>query len=327
MESGPLVSVIIPTFRRFGPLLDTIEDLQGQKDCQFELVIADQNEAWPEEWKAARDQAAGAENVKWLRLKNGAVAARNEAVRQSKGEILLFVDDDVSIKDPWFIARHVKNYELAEISAVLGCEIVRPSDEVRARLETEHRRKTTPERVHSADDWIDKAFVWQCLNFSRDGHRRVFVASFCTCNGSARRSAFLDIGGFDECFAGYSYGDDYDFAIRFTEAGYKIVYDPTAALIHLQSPIGGLRIVDQHEQDRRQFDLAVCSWLFLLRHSRKGVRRRLYYDYLLRRTVLLKQNIARPDRQFKAWTMLLRSYRVAVSRERNRLERREERKN
>lgn len=316
MESGPLVSVIIPTFRRFGPLLDTIEDLRRQKDCRFELVIADQNESWPEEWEAARDKAADAENVKWLQLENGVVAARNEAVRQSNGEILLFVDDDVSIKDPWFIARHAKNYELPDVSAVLGCEIVEPDRERQSLLEAEHQLKSAPLAPPAAQGWSERSAAWECIHFSRDSVRRVWVASFCTCNASVRRTAFEAIGGFDESFAGYSYGDDYDFAIRFVEAGFRIVYDPTAALIHLKSPIGGLRINDQHEQDRRQFDLAVCAWLLLIRHQQRGVRRVMFFRYLLRGTVLLKRNLTRPDRQVKAWLTLLKSYRVAARRER-----------
>ena len=74
-----------------------------------------------------------------------------------------------------------------------------------------------------------------------------------------RRSEFLRVPGFDENFTANSYGDDYDLAIRLAEQGGKTVYDPMAALTHLQVPAGGLRLKDASnaftEKDKA---LSVC---------------------------------------------------------------------
>ncbi len=146
----------------------------------------------------------------------------------------------------------------------------------------------------------------QALGFDRDSSRRVWVTTFCTCNGSIRRDAFLAVGGFDENFTGNSYGDDYDLAIRLDAAGYRIVFDPEAALVHLRVPVGGLRLSDS-ANSFNEFDRALSSWIFVLRHGR-GRMPSLLYRHLLRKTVLMKRNVVRPWRQPAVWAGLIRAY-------------------
>lgn len=45
-----------------------------------------------------------------------------------------------------------------------------------------------------------------------------------------RRSAFLEVGGFDEAF--FLYFEDIDFCMRVGERGHRVVYDPTVTLVH-----------------------------------------------------------------------------------------------
>lgn len=48
----PRISVILPTYRRFEPLLDTAGSLLSQLYEHFEIIVADQNPEWPEELKS-----------------------------------------------------------------------------------------------------------------------------------------------------------------------------------------------------------------------------------------------------------------------------------
>lgn len=107
--SSPLsLSVIIPTYRRFGPLLETLEDLAAQSwDTQtissVEIIIADQNPEWPEEFQEQKSTFTTQDNICWMTLETpGVVNARNSAVEKSTGEILLFLDDDVRILNQRF---------------------------------------------------------------------------------------------------------------------------------------------------------------------------------------------------------------------------------
>jgi glycosyltransferase involved in cell wall biosynthesis len=214
--------------------------------------------------------------------------ARNLAAAKSQGEILLFLDDDVVIPNRKFISRHVANYRDAKISSVTGREL--HADQ--AETDAVPADGALPGRPSEEDTplWSTKPAVFHALFFDRNSALRYEVATFCTCNGSIRRSEFLRVGGFDENFSGNSYGDDYDLAVRLSEAHGKLVYDPQAALIHLQAPLGGLRLKDPRNTFSEK-DKALSACLFFLRHSRKGCRWHLLYHHLFRKTVLLRRNL------------------------------------
>ena len=266
---------------------------------RYEIVVADQNSDWPEECDPQRNALRSHAKVQWLNLSQPAVVpARNEAVRQSRGEILVFVDDDVHITDSSFITRHVVNYVTGEIAAVAGREM-KPTD-------------PSP-RLHPANGIASDATasgrppIETIIGFDRNTTRRVEACVWSTCNCSVRRDVFLLMRGFDENFTGNSYGDDSDFALRLHKAGGRIVYDPTAALVHLSAPMGGLRLSDQTNSTSHT-DRVLSGWLFYLRHSRPGYRWTVLRSQILRRTVLLRANVIRPWRQFGAWWGLIRGY-------------------
>src|SRR5262249_48468496 len=140
------------------------------------------------------------------------------------------------------LARHAANYDDGSLSAVVGREL--RADQAGSSAVPKDADLPGDPASEKPQHWSDKPPVFQALSFDRNSDRRVFVHTFCTCNSSIRRSEFLRVGGFDEHFTGNSYGDDYDLAIRLAEEGGKSVYDPLAALIHLQVPVGGLRLKD-----------------------------------------------------------------------------------
>lgn len=165
-------------------------------------------------------------------------------------------------------------------------------------------RLPPPPETHAArpqlDDDLSQALpLTQCLSFDR--HTRLspaIVCHFCTCNGSIRRNAFVAADGFDERFQGNSYGDDYDLALRLHTLGYRLAFDPSPWLIHLQAPIGGLRIADPLNPFSYK-DRAISRCLFLLRHGRPP-----WLWYLLasavRTTVLTRSNIHHPGKLLAA---------------------------
>lgn len=300
-----MVSVIIPTYRRFEPLLNTLATLLQQDYEDFELIVIDQNPEWP---PSLRDRAADLKQdlrLRWLSLPSpGVVGARNEGVVRSIGDILLFVDDDVAIDDPHFIASHVINYQHPDISAVAGREL---SPE-------QHQRNCTGEPPATSDRLTDLPGQWspapplqQILSFGRSGATRCQVCTFSTCNGSIRRSAFFAVGGFDENYEGNSYGDDYDLALRLNSAGFRIIYDPRPALVHLRIPVGGLRLSDPNNIFSEK-SKALCSCIFFLRYVERPLFFTLLYKHVLRKTVLLRRNITRPWRQFRAWAGLFAAF-------------------
>jgi GT2 family glycosyltransferase len=294
----PQVSVILPTYRRCEPLLRSLEDLLAQDGVRFEIIVADQNPQWPAELVAERDRRQADPRVIWLKIPSpGVVAARHAAVAIARGDILLFVDDDVFVPSRQLMANHVKRLADASIAAVAGRERfttddVPPDEPVDAVL--------APPAPAPAQ-WSP---LEQALRFNRNGEQPQRVCTFSTCNGAIRKSAFLAVGGFDESFTGNSYGDDYDLALRLEKAGYSIVYEPRAWLIHRRVPAGGLRLTDR-ANPVRWTATARTAWLFVLRHGHRGLYRELIYSHVLRKTILFRPNLERPWRQPRAVAALV----------------------
>ena len=295
----PQVSVVVPSYRRFAPLLDTIDDLLGQRNVDFEILVVDQNEEWPAEFESRRSALMEDMRVHWFEKVNpGVVAARNMAAREARGEIIVFVDDDVAIEQDDFLLQHQECYSDSSVAAVTGAELYADSDAIALFRSADFAEPALDSR------WTRLSYLEQVLSFPRSGRQETVVCSFCTCNGSVRRSEFWSVGGFDNAFRGNAYGDDYDFAIRLASRGAKVIYSPRPWLIHLQAPLGGLRLSDQRNPASRQ-DQVFSPLLFFFRHVTRGWFWHLFYRHVLRKTVLRRDNVINPVSHLLTWLALI----------------------
>jgi len=281
------VSVIIPTYRRPEPLRDVLADLGALAPVRAEVLVVDQSPTPCLE----REQFTLANGfpVRVLRRPPGVVAARNFAAAEARHEILLFLDDDVRIADPGFLAWHLANYEDPAVDAVCGQELIGP-----------HFAVEPPDRSQFASLYEEAEF------FSRGSSEKRPVAHLSTCNCSIRRNAFERVGGFDPIFTGNSYGDDTDLAIRVARAGMRILFDPQASVRHLHWQAGGLRLSDQTNV-ATEFDKHFSSWLVYYRHVPPLWRRWFLWHRILRRRLFLRQSF----RQLHRWPAILRGIQLS----------------
>jgi GT2 family glycosyltransferase len=299
-----MISVVVPTFHRFEWLIQTVRDLLGQEYPAFEIVVADQNAAWPPEHRRDLEEIKADPRVRWLILESpGVVAARNRAVAASVGSLILFVDDDVRIPHSRLFSAHAERFEDPRVAAVVGRE--------RHENDAGIGGASSPRESRHVSAGLSP--LQQALTFDRNSDTEATICTFSTCNGSIRRSAFLAVDGFDELFTGNSYGDDYDLALRLHARGYEIVYEPAAWLIHCRAPLGGLRLSDPGNRPP-VLPTAQGLWLFVLRHGHRGVYRHLIVHHVLRKTVLLKQNLLRPWRAPGLIVQTLRALPAAYAR-------------
>lgn len=200
LESQPFVAVIIPTLNRYEYLKDVMEDLEKQDYKNFEVIVVDQSNPFDEEFykkfnlrlKVIYQQ----ERLLWT--------ARNNAVRATKADYLLFFDDDSRVDSNW-ITEHLKciDYFKAQISAGVSLSVVG------AKI---------PENY--------KFFRW--------------ADQFDSGNALLVRDVFKKVGMFDLNFNKQSMGDG-EFGIRSYINGIKCISNPHAKRIHLKVPAGGLR--------------------------------------------------------------------------------------
>ena len=140
----------------------------------------------------------------------GRACARNTAIREASGDLVVFLDDDMRA-DPKLIENHVRCHESNPGLAVIGNAL------------------TAPE--------LGASNVFRYLD-SRGVHKLPSNAPapsryFLTNNASVPRTALLDVGLFDEAFRSYGY-EDIEIAFRLERvAGLAFLYCPEAVAYHI----------------------------------------------------------------------------------------------
>ena len=99
MKNEPLVSIIIPTYKRSNMLSRTIESVLNQTYQNIEIIVVDDNDkntTYRKDTEIVMRKYKDNYKVKYIKHDknmNGAVA-RNTGIRVSKGEYIGFLDDD-----------------------------------------------------------------------------------------------------------------------------------------------------------------------------------------------------------------------------------------
>lgn len=268
------VSCIIPTYNRGAMVCGAIEDLLRQEPLPLEIIVADQTEEHPQAIQDRLDRLAKHPLVRYFRLPLANVSkARNLGIREARGDVLLFTDDDIRV-EPDFLAAHWRNYrEDPTLDAVAG-QVLRPG--ARPRI------------------CIPGRFYWRYIGWSffpMDYPYRCRTMNLPSGNFSIRRELALEAGGFDEHYV-ETCGEDGEFSWRVHKAGGKAFYDPAATLIHLLSPMGGKRAGSSNSSllcSRTRWRLLFYFWL---RHF--GVRAWRDMWRYLRVGLVRKGVLARP---------------------------------
>lgn len=195
-----LVAVIIPTLNRYPYLKDVLEDLEKQDYKNFEVIIVDQSNPFNADFYKSFDLQLNVihqqERLLWT--------ARNNAVKATKAEYLLFFDDDSRVETDW-ISQHMKclDYFNCDISA--GVSLAKVGMKIP-----------------------------QSYNYFR------WADQFDSGNALVKRKLFTTIGLFDEQYNRQRMGDG-EFGTRAYLNGFRSISNPHAARIHLKVSDGGLR--------------------------------------------------------------------------------------
>jgi glycosyltransferase involved in cell wall biosynthesis len=199
-RSDLLASVIVPARNAADQLRELIDALQKQtlpRD-RFEVVIGDDG-------STDESIAALATDDGWIRVVPGpplnSYAARNRAVRASRGPVLAFCDSDCQPEPEW----------LEEGLRALG-----GLDLAAGRI-----RFILPER----------RTIWTLLDMdgSKDHEREVRQGNAETANLFLGRVVYDAVGGFEDVVTEHG---DFDFVERSLEHGFRLGYVPDAVVWH-----------------------------------------------------------------------------------------------
>lgn len=260
--SAHSVSVVIPTYRRGEVLLRTLDLLFRLAPPPGEILVVDQTEAHPPEVERELQRLEAEGRIRCIHFSPPAIPrAMNVGLREARGTVVLFLDDDV-VPAPGLVAAHAGRHG-GPHAAVCG-QVLQPGE--------------TPDPKANQGPRGDGFRA--DLDFRFCGTEPAELRNVMAGNLSVSRAAALSVGGFDERFIGSAYRFETDFARRLLAAGHRILFAPEASVRHLRLSTGGTRSDGGHLSHPSPLHF-VGDYYFAMRHA-SGTGR---WGYILRRPV------------------------------------------
>jgi cellulose synthase/poly-beta-1,6-N-acetylglucosamine synthase-like glycosyltransferase len=197
------ISVIVPVrnaARTIGACLDGLEAQSVSRD-RYEVIVVDDGST-----DDTRDKVKGYSVILLTQAHQGPAAARNRGVGAARGEIVLFTDADC-VPDREWIEEMVRPFTDPEVVGVKGAYLTRQEEVVARFVQREYEER-----------------------YERMARRR-FIDFIDTYSAGYRREVFLAQGGFDAGYPNASV-EDQELSFRLAERGYKMVFNPRAAVYH-----------------------------------------------------------------------------------------------
>jgi glycosyltransferase involved in cell wall biosynthesis len=201
-------SVVIPIFNRSQQLALLLERLVRQTVNKefYEIIVVDDgsSENILKVIKDVQNLNSSRPKIKYVRQNNsGAAVARNTGVKNSSGEIILFIDSDV-VPDEFWIESHLQVHaQFPEVSSVVGGQWV--SEKVASIFDKNRNNYSYNKftKIYSTSLIITNNLF-------------VDIGAFDTANMSIKKNIFLLLGGLDPDQIRHH---DVEFAFRLQSAG------------------------------------------------------------------------------------------------------------
>lgn len=268
------ISVILCTRNRFDDFTKTLPSIAAQTRLPDELLVVDSSDEKRIEAYLASVKLPFP--VRYFHTQPGLTLQRNHGIRESRGDLIFFFDDDVDL-DINYLAEVEKafvNDTRHEIGAVGGRIAESNPPSLRLRLE---------QSVFGAIRFAFGVVGTRNGRFYPSGmpsHPRAsqpsgFIECLSGCCMAFRREVF-EKAAFDEHLARYGLMEDADISKQTLDAGYKIYYQASAALVHKESPMNRLNVQQWAEMSVVNYD-----YLFRKSWARDKWRWLFYYWALL----------------------------------------------
>jgi glycosyltransferase involved in cell wall biosynthesis len=202
-QVGETISVVIPTLNRYSYLRTVLKQLRDQTVPILEIIVIDQTPLqdrqpfFYDEFNDLPLQIIFQDHA-------GQCSSRNAGLMVSKGEYILFIDDDDEIQ-PDLIERHL--HDLKQHCSDASCGV-----------------------AHETGSSLPEAFTFQRV-----------ADVFPTNNSLLHRAALEKSGLFDLAF---EHGEraDADLGMRLYLSGARLVLNPQISVLHHHAGQGGLRV-------------------------------------------------------------------------------------
>ena len=215
--SQPRISVTVATFRRRVLLEQVIRAIENQTidRSQYEVIVCDSASA-DGTAELMADLMTEFPNLRYYDIDVNTLAAkRNVGIRQARGGIVVFLDDD-AIPGKDFVAAHLAAHVSGSFQFVCG-------------------------NVQFPEEWVSKSNYFRFRNSRHLGPSRPEInlkqipyPMIVVMNGSFQKHHVVDrVGPVSEEFQRYG-GEDYEFGYRVAKAGMAICFAADAKVQHFE---------------------------------------------------------------------------------------------
>jgi len=189
-----MISVIVPVYNDPNGLQDTLQSLTNQDYTDYEVIVVDNGST-----DNTREIAKKFPVKLLVEERRSSYAARNKGVENAKGDVIAFIDADMTVDRNWLsrIAKKDADY--------LGCkvEIIASKNNIFSRY--------------------NSLTGFPVLRYITEKH---FIPTCCLV---VKRNVFKKIGFFNSNLIS---NGDLEFGIRVYKAGYKMEYAPNITMYH-----------------------------------------------------------------------------------------------
>ena len=217
VHGAPAVSVIIVLHNKFALTMTALSSLRAVYAGGIELILVDSGSR--DETRHIDRYLSGARIMRFAH-NVGFVAACNAALAEATAPAVLYLNNDLTLA--------IKSIELAL-----------------ARLDSDQRIGAVGAKFIRTNGLLQEAgsIVWRdgsTMGYLRDGDPALPEANFVRdvdfCSGAflmVRASCLKALGGFDDDFRP-AYYEETDLCVRLRKAGYRVVYDPSVVVQHVE---------------------------------------------------------------------------------------------
>lgn len=194
-NQSPSISVVIPVYNGEAVIAETLNSVRSQSYTDFEVVVV--NDASTDRTRSICENS----DVKLVNLdKNaGPANARNVGVKESRGEIILFIDTGVVLDDPDTLLKLSRKF--VDRPDIAGVIMVRNKNALNAGI--------TPK-------------FWSMINYFEWLRAPEFHISFATERSAIRSSVLEGMTLFDGEYKAADV-EDHEFGFRLHQQGHKIL--------------------------------------------------------------------------------------------------------
>ena len=249
VRDSPLVSLIVPFKDRPDLLEQLVSSLLRTRYSQFELLLISNQSTEPE----THGFLSGLTDPRIVQLSwdqpFNYSAINNFGARHARGDVLVFLNNDVEVVDPAWLENLVGHAQRPAVGAV-GARLLFPDGTL------QHAGVTLGLSGFAGHPFWRMADEPLMTPFGHAHWTRNCLAVTGACL-AMRREVFDRVGGFDERFR--VCGSDVELCLKVHSAGLRVVYDAHTRLVHHESASRILQAVP--DDDHWRSFVAYRPWL------------------------------------------------------------------